>query len=197
VTASACTFVVSAFNRPTHLELCLLSLCLQTRTDWTAIVTDNADSSVYSEMNEDAVRRVGDGRIAYRYTGSTCPSCYHSAEAGAARATGTYLSFPSDDSYFVPEFLERMLESADGADLIYCDVLYDRRLTGRRAALQCEPRVCAIDKTSFLVRRDKFIGFPDKRNDGMACPADGQAIERMIQLGYGHRHVDECLVVHN
>jgi len=197
VTAPACTFIVSAFNRPTELKLCLLSLVLQTRIDWLAIVTDNASDSLYQDLNEEAVRWVGDDRITYMHTGRNCVSCYHSGEVGAIEATGNWLIFPSDDSYYCPEFLERMLEVEQDADCIFCDVLYDRRLAGRRAVLSTEPREGAIDKICFAVRRDKFIGFPDQPADGRSFPADGKAIERMVASGYRMRKIDECLVVHS
>lgn len=193
MTTPACTFVVSAFNRPTELKLCLLSLVLQTRTDWSAIVTDNSPDG----MNEEAVRWVGDDRIQYHYTGDRANNCYASAEIGASMVAGGRLGFPSDDSVYCPEFLERMLEVEQDADCIFCDILYDRRLTGRRAVLFAEPREGAIDKTCFLVRREKFIGFPDQPAAGGSSPADGKAVERMVALGYRMRHVDECLVIHN
>ena len=194
---TACTFIVSAFNRPTDLKLCLLSLVLQTRTDWSAIVTDNANSSTYRDLNEEAVRWVGDERIEYVYTGDRANNCYASAEIGASMVAGGWLGFPSDDSYYVPEYLERMLEVEQDLDFVFCDVLYDRRLTGRRAVLSTEPREGAIDKTCFLVRREKFIGFPDQPASGGSSSADGKAVERMVALGYRMRRVDECLVVHS
>jgi hypothetical protein len=197
VTAPACTFIVSAFNRPTELKLCLLSLVLQTRIDWLAIVTDNANSSTYRDLNEEAVRWVGDDRIQHHYTGDRANNCYASAEIGASIVAGGWLGFPSDDSYFVSEYLERMLEVEQDLDCIYSDVLYDRRLAGRRAVLSTEPREGCIDKTAFLVRREKFIGFPDQPADGSSSSADGKAIERMVAMGYRMRKIDECLVVHS
>src|ERR1700688_4633721 len=148
---TACTFIVSAFNRPTELKLCLLSLVLQTRIDWLAIVTDNANSSTYRDLNEEAVRWVGDDRIRYTYTGDRANNCYASAEIGASMVAGGWLCFPSDDSIYCNDFLERMLEVEQDLDLVYCDVLYDRRLAGRRAVLSTEPREGAIDKTCFAV----------------------------------------------
>lgn len=195
--ALACTFIVSAFNRPTELKLCLLSLILQTRRDWTAVITDNSKHPDMSAAFSDVILDLSDPRLHYLYTGDRANNCYASAEIGAQAATGTWLIFPSEDSYMVPEFLERMLEAEQDVDLAYCDILYDRRLSGRRAVLSCEPVVAAIDKTCFAVRREKFIGFPDQSADGHACPADGQAVERMVALGYRMRHVEECLCVHN
>jgi hypothetical protein len=150
-------------------------------------------------MNETAVRWVGDDRISYLYTGKDSRSPYHSAEAGARVSESIWLAFPSDDSYFVPEFLERMLEFVDDVDLRYCDILYDRRLAGRRGVLCTEPRVCAIDKTSFLVRRewfDKVGGFAGE-NRPFPCPADGEFIEKLVAAGARHERVAECLLVHN
>lgn len=194
-----CAFIVSAHSRPVELNLCLLSLVCQSFPDWVAIVTDNSDSSTYRDLNFEVVTRLNDRRISYAHTGSSCPSCYHSAEVGAALVpvNAPWLAFPSDDSYLCPDFLERMAQNSEDIDLLYCDVLYDRRLTGKRDVLRVRPHVGFVDKTSFMVRREKFIGFPDKRQDGLPCVADGAAIERMVSLGYRHCRVDECLVVHS
>ena len=193
MTTPSCTFIVSAFNRPVHLRLCLLSLVVQTRKDWSCIVTDNSKT----ERNRVAVNEIGDSRIAYIPTGEFCPSCYHSAEVGAVLATGEWLAFPSEDSYYCDDFLERMIEESSDADFVHCDLLYDKRLTGRRVAMRSEPKNGFIDKTNWIVRRSKFIGFPDKRDDGSPCPADGQAVERMVALGRRTKHVPEILCVHN
>ena len=193
-----CTFVVSAFNRPVELKLCLLSLVCQSRVDWSAIVTDNAMDSTYRDLNRDAVEWVGDPRIQYAYTGDQAKNCYISANIGAQEAEGEWLAFPSDDGYVCPWYLERMLRRAADLDLVYCDIVLGSAQSHR--FLSQQPRCCEIDKTGFSVRREWFNrvgGFVIENVDGGASTADGQFIERVVAAGARHGKVDEVLVVHN
>ncbi len=196
---TVCTFIVSAFNRPTDLKLCLLSLVLQSRTDWSAIVTDNANSSTHRDLNEEAVRWVGDDRISYLYTGDRANNCYWSANLGAVEATGTWICTPSDDSYYSPRFLERMLRgTADDLDLIYCDMAWGGPALPYRI-LDVQPRCCEIDKTGFLVRREWFqkVGGFGQANEALPSVADGELVEKLVAAGARHGKVAELLATHN
>ena len=181
------TFLLSAYDRPATLWVSLGSLINQEEKDWECIVLDNNPDG----LNRKVVDAIRDERI--HYTRPLTKGCYHSSEVGAKWAKGDWLCFPSDDSYYCPEFIERMTEDG-GVDLVYCNLLYDKRLRGRRAVLDVAPFECMIDKTCFIVKREKFIGFSAKDD---TPNADGRAIEAMIRMGYRHRKVHEVLVVHN
>jgi hypothetical protein len=193
------TFLLSAYDRPQSLWVSLGSLLNQSVSEWNAVVLVNhPDLGVY-QRHLNIVKALKDSRISIISSYREDPkwTCYHSSELAALKLEeygvgGDWLCFPSDDSYYVPEFIERMTEK--DADLVYCDCLYDKRLTGKRALLITSPFPSQIDKTCFLVKRDKFIGFPDKE---ATRNADGEAVLRMIQMNYRHRKVDECLAIHN
>ena len=198
----AVTYVVSAFDRPRALRCVLASLQLQTDENFEVIVADNGrgiDNLNTVEQFDD------DPRFIWHDTrNNSIPSwdCYWSAEKAVERyAKGEWLVFPSDDSYYVPVFQEAMLSHARANDLqlVYCDMLYDRRFMGRYSVMPARPSVGGIDKTSFMVRRDVWIGFPSKPQGPVptsSC-ADGEMIETLVKRGVRHGRVEEVLVVHN
>src|SRR5690348_12921059 len=98
------TYIVSAYDRPQSLKSCLASLNNQTNDDYQLIVTDNTTDECMSSIHEEICRNFN----AF-YLNTRQPTCYHSAEIGAKFAWGTWLAFPSDDSYYVPTFAETML----------------------------------------------------------------------------------------
>ena len=183
-----CSFIVSAFDRPGHLRCLLASLAIQDEPDFEAIVTDNSSDA----RNATVVNGILDPRFHHVHTGMR--NCYESANTGALLAQGEYLCFPSDDNYYVPLFLGLMLKQK--TDLIYCDMIYDPRMSkkGKYEAIEVHPEVRKIDKSGFLVRRSKFRPFPWEHSVQIA---DGLLIEELIKDGLSHAKAPGVLWVHN
>ena len=199
------SFVVCAFENPSALRTCLSSLLDQTMQDFEIIVVDNSvDHNRAAIINVLACTM--DSRIRYEWTANrtavTPPGCRHSrclytaTEIGAALANGEWLVFPSADSYYPPVFAERMLRAAE---ICHCDLVYSDFVLGtperKYVTMESQPRQTKIDKTSFILRRSLFTGFPDKavRYE----QADGMMVERLVLSGTSRRRVAECLVFHN
>lgn len=197
------TFLVSLFEQPLNLLVSLGSLIAQTDQNWEAVILNNG-TNLGGSIVFRAISEYAPYKIIYRHTASKQLGwdCYWSSDLAIENrwAGGDYLCFASDDSYYVPEFVQVMCDEAEKNqwDFAYCDVLYDARVSGRRAVMSTAPQCCSIDKTCFIVRRDKWIGFPNK-NTGpyQATQCDGQAIEEMVRRGYSYGKVNECLVVHS
>jgi hypothetical protein len=201
------SYIVSAYDRPAALCCCLASLALQTDFDFEVIVADNAPTFQQQVFNDTVVMHLADSRFRHLDTtvAKTCAGwdCYHSAEIANGWAHGEWLCFPSDDSYYMPTFQEKLLSaaSAHGWGLVYCDMIYDGRGAGNCGQyhyVDVSPRVSRIDKTGFLVRRELFTGFPGKPS---AAPgpsaADGLLVEDLVRRGVPHGKVGEPLMVHN
>jgi glycosyltransferase involved in cell wall biosynthesis len=189
------TFVVSAYDRPLQLLGCLAGLKSQTHPNIEIIVTDNAFKGCINQLQNEAYSSM----LGVKYINTEAIGCYHSAEIGAEQAQGTFLAFPSDDSLFVPTYAETMLKHAreHDLDLVYSDQLYNGRWEGEPYhVMTVRPRLNAIDKTAFILKRDKFIGFPDK-GDGGYVAADGLLIERLVASGIRHGYPQGILSVHN
>jgi hypothetical protein len=180
--AVKCSFIVSAFDRPDALACLLYALKIQTEPDFEVIVTCNAPMRPPLE----------DDRFSYH--GTMLRDCYESANHGATIATGEYLCFPSDDGYYAPRFLELMLKHGNGADLIYCNCVYDGH--GCECGFMDTAPVCGrIDKGGFLLRRSLFTGFEGPF--GVDRAADGNLIEDLVRKGASHRKVEIVGWVHN
>jgi glycosyltransferase involved in cell wall biosynthesis len=196
------SFVITAFNRPLALRTCLSSIIQQTVNDWEAVVVDNSDLYLARERHESICQM--DDRVRYHYTGDETSvddtmhmrSLYRATEVGVTITRGQYLSFPNDDSYYVPWFAERMLDAAirNRWDLVYCDIVMGS--AGGHWLLEAHPRLCRIDKTNFILKRERFHGFSDASGD--AYPqADGAMIEQLVRDGVSHGRVPQILAVHN
>jgi glycosyltransferase involved in cell wall biosynthesis len=187
------SFIVSCFDRPEMLLCCLASLNCQSHREIEVIVTDNSNDSVTQSYHKEYC-----GQLGAKYLHTGLPGCYHSAEVGAQYASGEYLCFPSDDGYMVPTFAEVMLKDARGQnlDLLICGAVYSPRWESERYHLmEVAARLNFVDKTNFILKRDKFIGFPDKTLG--ACAADGMLIDRLVASGIRHGVISDVMVVHN
>lgn len=193
------SFIVSAFNRPHMLNVCLASLQNQTWADRQVIVADNSRMHFLDQGHEPYARRYG-GQHVFT-TGAR--DCYESANmvAKSEFVSGQYLCFPSDDCYYAPRFLELMLRHGDGADLIYCDCVWDGRGYGpgeELIHLDCAPRRGKIDKGGFLVNRELFLGLGGFQGPfGVDRCEDGLFIERVVASGASIKKVGIVGWMHN
>lgn len=200
------SYIVSAYDRPKSLRGCLDSLLVQTDQDFEVYVMDNATVQEIHVEQEEYVQSLKDDRFHYVHTGAmNIGDCYWTGDYAVANlVTGEFVCFPSDDSYYVPKFGERMYRAAvqNHWDLVYCKMLYDDRLPDNRGEydiLDVLPVVCRIDKTGFIVRRSKFIPFPGKNPADVTAPccADGWLVQALVKSGIRHGKVRGVYVVHN
>ena len=181
-----CSFIVSTFNRPWHLRCLLASLAIQNERDFEVIITDNNIHISVNALNATVINELHDSR--FRHVKAAKGNCYESANFGASLAQGEYLCFPSDDNYYIPDFLKRMLKQK--TDLIYCDMIHRHQYR----TFNVSPRISRIDKGGFLIRRSKFRPFPWKRS---IVTADGMLIEELIKHKISHAKAKGVLWVHN
>jgi glycosyltransferase involved in cell wall biosynthesis len=194
------SYIISAYDRPVDLNLCLLSLRLQTHQDFDVIVVDNGNDEMY-EANQMSIKRAGLAQAVFHY--HTHESyCYPSTDFGASLSNAEWLAFPSDDGYYAPVFAEKMLAAGreNNWDLVYCDAMFRRSKTdqlydGKYQTLITELRAGQFDKTIFIVRRSIFKGF---RAHERVFPigADSYLIEQYVRDGVPMGKVSELLVVH-
>lgn len=198
------SFIVVAFGKFSTLRTCLSSLLEQTSGPNEIIVCDNEPESDQEYMAAE-IARMNPG-IKYEWTadrtnishlGLRHSHCLYTAtEIGAKKAVGDFLAFPSADTYLTPVFAERMLEKAQrtGSDLVYCDLVLGRGDRPYRP-VEAACKVGNVDKSSFILRRELFHGFPDKSTDYEN--ADGKMIESLVREGISRRRLPQTLVFHN
>lgn len=193
------TYIVSFYDRVQQLNTCLASLGAQAHRSTSEIIV------CCNSTDDDVIKAA---QMACLYHDAHCEltgligarDCYESAEIIGAK--GDWLCFPSDDSYYVPLFAERMLDAAlmHEWDFVYCDMLYASKWTVPEwtySVMDVRPVKQHIDKTCFIVRRGLFNGFPGKLG-GAPCEADGALAEELVSRGVRHGKANGgALVVHN
>jgi glycosyltransferase involved in cell wall biosynthesis len=189
------SFIVSAYNRPEFLRCCLASLVCQTMTNWEAIVMDNT-SDPYITWRQANIS-MSMNRVHYRSTPKELRNTsYHSSEWAVQNfAQGEWVAFPSDDSYYLPEYAQEMLAAGENADLVYCNMVMGGTWAGQ--VLDVRPTEGYIDKTGFILRREKFQPFPGKPDNGGPSNSDGMLIDKLVREGIRHVKVPKILAVHN
>ena len=200
------TYIVSAFNRPWMLPVCLWSIKGQSHTRFECMVTDNATDRGVARQHRAAVAALADPRFRYLPTAGriAVSDCYWAAEyAIDHHARGHWLCFPCDDTYYVPQFGQRMLAAAyaNGWDF----AIAGQAVVGPEASGNSGYRVWEMSpgksiKTSFMVRRDTWerVGrFAAKPNVSAAMAADYAFSAQVQAAGVRWGKVDEVLLVHN
>ncbi len=191
-------FIVSTHNDPLALSCCLASIRLQKLNSECTIriyVTDNSTDPLAMD-NIMGVCRMYDASY---YLMQHKEASYGSSAALLADGLvlEDYICFASSDGYYVPGFTITMLEVAQRLDsaMVYCNCLYDPRLHGRGvySVLDTVPEMRWIDKTSFIVRRTLFKGWPPHPKDWR----DGALVEEFVKDGHRIDKAKGVLVVHN
>jgi hypothetical protein len=124
--------------------------------------------------------------------------CYFASEYAVEHfATGEFVSFPSDDSIYSLYYAEKLLRLADEKDLelTYCDLVMDGPNDG--GVLSCAAQCCLIDKTNFILKRNRFIPWPGKHPTGGGSCSDGALIDELVGQGIRHGKVGHPLCIHS
>lgn len=193
---SKITFIVSAFDRPLALRCCLASLQIQTERDIQVIVADNSVED-HACTHMQIVREMHDERIGYWHAKQR--TCYESTKLAGDASLSEWLCFPNDDSYYMPEFAERMLRCAAAnpdSGLIYCDEIYDPRMTGEYVHHNVMPICGSIDKACFIIKQVVF-----KDVDFLPAPddlcRDGLLVDELVRRAVPMTKAPGIMVCHN
>jgi hypothetical protein len=197
MTPPTITFIVNTCDDPDFLTCCLASLRVQSSKllDYYLyiVIADNSKNTHNIEANK---------RLALQFDAVWLPglgdnSCYETLNVLSKHLCTDWLCFPSSDGYYVPGFCELMLTAGEtsGVDFVYCDTLYDPRLHGRGiySVLHTHPQERWIDKTSFIIRKKAFKGFPPHPQDWR----DGALVEQLVKDKVSMTKAMGVLVVHN
>jgi glycosyltransferase involved in cell wall biosynthesis len=189
------TFIVNTFNNPLELLGCLASLKLQKLNDKFKVnvhVADNSDQPCLADNIKDTCNLFED--IVYHKTSG---DCYSAIEEIYESIETDWFCFASSDCYYVPGFAFLMLEASVrySADFVYCDCVYDPRLHGRSiySVLNTVPENCWIDKTSFIIKKQLFNGFPQHSKDWR----DGALVEELVKANVKMCKAKGVLLFHN
>lgn len=198
------SYIVSLYNRPALLAVCLWSLKSQSHEDSEVIVTDNTTDAKIAKQQREFIAGLEDSRFRYVPTAGKIKvsDCYWSAEYGVKLARGRWLCFPCDDCYYPPEWAQRMLGAAvmNNWDLALCEKSV------------CGPEPCGADrymvlnlgnerfpgyKPSFLIRKSKFDGWLNKPVVPACSGTDRTTLQYLVRSGIRWGAVRDVFYVHN
>ena len=194
------SFIVSAYDRPVCLRCVLASLQVQTEAAIEIYVADNSPDVHMNLTNLEILSHLNDNR--FKYTNPRERTCYEATKILAPLCRGEWLCFPHDDGYYVPGFVERMLRCAaanPSADFVYCDMIYDPRLSGGQdqwTVFTTSARAGFIDKGGFIIRKSLFltVDWPPAPND---VARDGLFVDELVRRGVVTAKAGGVMWVHN
>jgi glycosyltransferase involved in cell wall biosynthesis len=118
-TSPRVSVILPTHNRPTLLREALDSLCVQTFTDWEAIIIDDASTPAVTLDRDDARVRIIRHEIAQGGAAAK--------NTGIQNARGEILAFLDDDDCYEPRYLERALDVLDhhpALDVVFMGVTW-------------------------------------------------------------------------
>jgi glycosyltransferase involved in cell wall biosynthesis len=197
------SYIVSAYDRPELLPVCLWSIKAQTHQDFEVIVTDNATDKKIAAKHKAIVASMKDARFKYVRTAGKIKvsDCFWSAEYAVKKmARGKWYCFPCDDTYYAPEFAQRMLAAAYAHNWEF--VLCGKPVVGPAASGGAgywiwESPIHRSIKTAFMVKASRFGSFENKPHKSMAANADYAFGMQMQKYGVRCGIVNEPMMFHN
>ena len=210
------TYIVSTYNRPMMLPVCLWSIAGQFHQDFDCVATDNSTDPGIIARNKRAIEDMDrepslNGKFRYLHTGSKIKisDCYWSAEYAISKgyARGRWLAFPCDDTYLSPGFGLRLLLYAHkaGAPFVFCEYIVVGVEAGGADVNGAENRVWRqrlhrTGKTCYMVTAEAFArvgGFRGKLHVSGYCNADYYFSTQIAESGLRIATAPDCLVFHN
>jgi len=151
-----------AYERPIPLRILIDSFMVQTNPFWSLrIIHDGPASEKIKQIM--ALPEYKDNRIRFTETPKRSGKWGHpNRQLGLGELAYSHRDFvliTNDDNYYVPEFVDQMLQAAKNqVGMVYCDTVHNYL---KYAVLSSELKVDRIDMGSFIVRVDiaKKVGF--------------------------------------
>jgi glycosyltransferase involved in cell wall biosynthesis len=119
-------FIIPTYARINHLVTVLASLKSQTSPDWVAhIVSDCPPDEINEEMKK-IVTFFNDPRIKLTKLNERYNDWGHTPrQYGLDNATEEWVCMTGEDNYYVPHFVEKMLEAGENQHFVYCDFVHN------------------------------------------------------------------------
>lgn len=193
------SYIVSTYSRPEALRSVIASILAQTVKEIEIVVTEawpEPAETITEDLLSSAMCRTA-GLHSYSpallYTpGQSWPVAANSVVM-AGVATGDYLCFPSDDSYYPPAWTARMLSSPEPLRL--CDCYMETLGSGVMHRINAAPELGYGIKGGFILRRDVFKPF--FTGDQCAAVADALLLEDLVKSGVAWSKPDNLLWLQN
>ena len=145
-------FIIPTFNRVNHLITMVGSLMAQSNPNWKAhIVADCPDDDVVEQMKT-MVTFFNDERIRLTILDKRYNDWGHTPrQYGLNNATEEWVVMTGEDNYYVPEFVDIMLNESEHQHFVYCDMVHNW-VNKEYIPLLSKLQLGRIDIGSFMVK---------------------------------------------
>jgi glycosyltransferase involved in cell wall biosynthesis len=119
-------FIIPTYNRVSHLITMLGSLQSQSNPNWTAHVVADCPEEDVQETMKTIVAFFNDPRIKLTILPERHNDWGHTPrQHGLDNATEEWVIMTGEDNYYVPEFVDIMLEESKNHHFVYCDLVHN------------------------------------------------------------------------
>lgn len=118
------SIILPIYNGEKYMRESIDSILAQTYTNWELLIIDDGSTDHTAEISDEYMKK--DPRIHY-YKNAQNMRLPRTLNRGFSLARGAFLTWTSDDNYYYPTALERMVTAleAEGKDFVFasCDVI--------------------------------------------------------------------------
>jgi glycosyltransferase involved in cell wall biosynthesis len=119
-------FIIPTYSRVSHLITMLGSLQAQSNPNWTAHVVADCPEEDVQENMKTIVAFFNDPRIKLSILPERHNDWGHTPrQHGLDNATEEWVIMTGEDNYYVPEFVDIMLEQGKNHHFVYCDMVHN------------------------------------------------------------------------
>ena len=189
-------FIIPTYNSPDKLMLILQSLVVQTDSNWKAHVVIDGITNDYKKVKD---FYQDNDKVRFSHIEGPNNDWGHTARNyGLDEATGLYVVMTGDDNYYVPTFVQEMLDATEfTAKMVMCNMVHDL-MNGGYQLIDTSIRLSYIDIGNVIYKTDA-IG--DLRLDKTDYNADytfaSEFVGRSIKNINDIQKVSKILYVHN
>jgi len=119
-------FIIPTYNRVSHLITMLGSLQSQSNPNWTAHVVADCPEDEIQEQLKTIIAFFNDPRLKLTILPERHNDWGHTPrQHGLDNATEEWVIMTGEDNYYVPEFVDIMLEESKNHHFVYCDMVHN------------------------------------------------------------------------
>jgi glycosyltransferase involved in cell wall biosynthesis len=120
-------FIIPTYNRTDLLMTCISSIVAQTNPNWKIrVVADGPDEDTKEKLSWIANYYEEESRIKWTVLDQRYNDWGHTPrQIGLDNATEEWVIMTGEDNYYVPEFVDIMLNEGTNQHFVYCDMVHN------------------------------------------------------------------------
>jgi glycosyltransferase involved in cell wall biosynthesis len=189
-------FIIPTYNRVSHLITMLGSLQSQSNPNWTAHVVADCPEDDIQETMKTIIAFFNDPRIKLTILPERYNDWGHTPrQHGLDNATEEWVIMTGEDNYYVPEFVDIMLEESKNQHFVYCDMVHNW-INRDYIPLQSKLELGRIDIGSFMCKTNMAQKIKLKKEHEWADWFFVQDFQKKYKIAK-FKKVNKILYVHN